>query len=123
LSNVLGQPVSACLPTGEGADRWLRRINECQMVLHGHAVNQRRAVSGQPLINGLWLWGGGAMPAAGHMAYSLVQTARSVLSGLARLHDVPHISPVNQTECLSVSHHSVLVDLDTCEAAACSGDR
>ena len=41
--------------------RWL---NEVQMFLHGHPVNERRETAGQPAINSLWLWGGGTLPTA-----------------------------------------------------------
>jgi len=113
LSQVVGQSISACLPDGEGADVWLRRINELQMELHGHAVNLRRAGQRQPLISGLWLWGGGPMPAAGNTIYSQIQTTRSVLSGLAHLHEVPQSG---------ADDNFLLVDLDACESAAALGD-
>lgn len=51
--------VKACQPQGEGAMRWQRMSNEIQMLLHGHALNQAREAQGLPVINSLWLWGGG----------------------------------------------------------------
>jgi len=39
--------------------RWL---NEVQMFLHAHPVNEQRENTGQPAINSLWLWGGGSLP-------------------------------------------------------------
>lgn len=36
--------------------RWL---NEVQMFLHLHPVNEQRAAQGKPAINSLWLWGAG----------------------------------------------------------------
>ena len=113
LSQVVGQSISACLPDGEGADIWLRRINELQVELHNHAVNMRRADQRQPLISGLWLWGGGPMPAAGSTIYSQIQTTRSVLSGLAHLHEVPQSGTDDEY---------LLVDLDACETASALGD-
>lgn len=122
LTRVLGQPVSTCLPDGEGADSWLRRINELQMELHGHAVNQQRASRGQPLISGLWLWGGGQMPAAGKTQYSWLQTTRSVLSGLAHLHEVPQYGVAIDAGSLPADDGALLVDLELCESAAASDD-
>jgi hypothetical protein len=122
LASVTGQPVSTCLPSGEGADEWLRRINELQMVLHGHPVNQLRASKAQPLINGLWLWGGGSLPAAGQVAYPVVQTTRCVLSGLAKLHQSLPVNHLNAFQSHSISGRSALIDLDYCEQAAASGD-
>jgi len=122
LAEVAGQPVSACLPTGGGAGIWLRRINEMQMLLHGQPVNQQRAARGRPLINGLWLWGGGAMPEPGTSAYSQIFTARCVLSGLADLHGVPQAGQVAAAALLPNGPGSLLVDLDVCELAATRAD-
>jgi hypothetical protein len=46
-------------PQGADALRWQAILNETQMLLHGHAVNQARAARGELVINSLWLWGGG----------------------------------------------------------------
>jgi hypothetical protein len=34
------------------------------MLLHEHPVNQQREARGAPVVNALWLWGGGTLPAA-----------------------------------------------------------
>ncbi|TCK18409.1 hypothetical protein DFR30_1687 [Thiogranum longum] len=122
LQRVIGQPVSGHLPTGSGAEDWLRCINEMQMLLHGHEVNQERATHGRPLVNGLWLWGGGQMPVAGEVVYSQLYTGRRLLSGLADLHDTPHTGVVTGAGQLPVDQGDVLVDLKGCEAAAADGD-
>lgn len=62
LSRVIGQPIRAYLPTGEHAREWQRRLNEIQIVLHQHPLNQQRMQHHQPAINSLWLWGGGMEP-------------------------------------------------------------
>ncbi len=59
LSAVWGGDVKAYLPQGRDALRWQRLSNEIQMLLHGHVVNQERERRGLPVINSLWLWGGG----------------------------------------------------------------
>lgn len=41
-----------------------RLLSEVQMVLHDHAVNQRRQAGGRLPINSLWFWGGGESAAA-----------------------------------------------------------
>ena len=61
--------------------RWL---NEVQMFLHGHPLNERREAAGQPAINSLWLWGGGALPASIAPAISAAFTAHPLAAGLAR---------------------------------------
>ncbi|WP_371322733.1 hypothetical protein VX159_09935 [Dechloromonas sp. ZY10] len=58
LSAVAGRRVDGELPAEEAAlSRWL---NEVQMFLHLHPVNERRQRQGQPAINSLWLWGDGS---------------------------------------------------------------
>ncbi|MDD2701856.1 MAG: hypothetical protein PHH36_11555 [Sideroxydans sp.] len=47
------------MPQGRDAVRWRALGNEIQMLLHGHALNQKRLETGQPPISSLWLWGGG----------------------------------------------------------------
>jgi len=60
-----GAYLTSCLPTGTDARRLMRLVNEAQMRLHGHPVNQNREALGQASINGLWLWGGGHRPRLG----------------------------------------------------------
>ncbi len=38
---------------------WSRLMNEMQMYMHAHAVNQRRLQNNQLAINSLWCWGAG----------------------------------------------------------------
>lgn len=47
------------LKPGGSADALL---NETQMALHEHPVNEAREARGEPAINSLWLWGAGAPP-------------------------------------------------------------
>ncbi|MFA5371429.1 MAG: hypothetical protein WC298_05585 [Sideroxydans sp.] len=51
--------VKTLLPQGTDAQRWQRLNNEIQMLLHQHPVNTARQQAGKPVINSLWLWGGG----------------------------------------------------------------
>lgn len=57
-----GEDINAWLPQGADARRWHVLLNEVQMLFHAHAVNEARTASSQPVINSLWLWGGGTLP-------------------------------------------------------------
>lgn len=46
-------------PSGSDAKRWQSLLNEMQMLLHAHPVNEARLHANMPPINSLWLWGGG----------------------------------------------------------------
>jgi len=57
-----GLPPDEFIPSGDSAASYHRLLGEIQMALHEHVVNQRRAETGMPAINSLWLWGGGVAP-------------------------------------------------------------
>lgn len=50
------------LPEGADASGYRGLVSEVEMALHDHPVNQRRQAAGKPLVNSLWLWGGGLAP-------------------------------------------------------------
>lgn len=62
LDAALGRDIHPLLPKGQNALKWHRVLNEIQMYLYTHAVNDQR--SGQQAINSLWLWGGAQYPLA-----------------------------------------------------------
>jgi len=57
---------------------------EIQMLLHAHPVNEAREVRGEPTINGLWLWGGGAAPKDVQSRWQSVTADDPVALGLAQ---------------------------------------
>jgi hypothetical protein len=59
LSQVIGGDVRSALPTGEEAAHWHQVLNEIQMLLFSHPLNESREARGVLTINSLWLWGGG----------------------------------------------------------------
>ncbi|QLG87521.1 hypothetical protein HQ393_04230 [Chitinibacter bivalviorum] len=59
FEKALGRNLNDVLPKGEGALKFNALLNEMQMLLYSHAVNDARDAAGQLLINSLWLWGGG----------------------------------------------------------------
>lgn len=90
--------------------RWL---NEVQMFLHGHPVNERRQATGQPAINSLWLWGGGTLPAVAAPAFSAVFGANPLAVGLARAAGIPlYDRPATLADMLAPGGDRPLVVLD-----------
>jgi len=53
------QDINRMQPQGEDAQRWRSLVNEIQMLLHAHPVNEARVQAGKLPVNSLWLWGGG----------------------------------------------------------------
>lgn len=74
LHQVLGRDIAQCMPVGREALPWHRWMNEVQMLLHDHPVNQALEASGNLPVNSLWLWGGGMMsaPAADSAAFHVI---------------------------------------------------
>ena len=62
LSVAVGRDIDPLLPQGDDAMRFRAELNELQMLLHEHPVNQAREARGELLVNSLWLWGGGRLP-------------------------------------------------------------
>jgi hypothetical protein len=59
-----GQGIEPLMPRGDDAMRFRTLLNELQMLLFTHPVNQARETRGELPVNSVWLWGGGTKPAA-----------------------------------------------------------
>jgi hypothetical protein len=69
---------------GEAGRRWSRLLNEAQMLLHAHPVNQARDARGEPAINSLWLWGAGYAPQGLKARWQSVFASDPLPLGLAK---------------------------------------
>lgn len=83
LSEVIGRPISSYLPAGQADRRWQRVINDIQVYLHSHPVNQAREAAGKPTINSVWFWGPGSLPGKLTSPAPLVLTRNRIARGLA----------------------------------------
>jgi hypothetical protein len=59
IAAARGRAIDPLLPSGPEAKQWHARLNEMQMVLHEHPINEAREARGEAAINSLWFWGGG----------------------------------------------------------------
>ena len=87
LRVVAWRDVKALLPQGVDARRWQRFNNEMQMLLHQHPVNAARQQDGKPVINSLWLWGGGCAVAP-HPVFDAVGNDDALVTAFARASEV-----------------------------------
>lgn len=62
LPNAIGKHIDPLLPQGPDAMHWRKLLNEIQMLLFAHPINQARETRGLPTANSLWLWGSGRLP-------------------------------------------------------------
>lgn len=98
-SQAMGKPIDPLLPQGTGAMHWRKLLNEAQMLLFSHPVNQSRESRGQPTVNSLWLWGGGTLPAnriaplnSDFYGYDFTATAVAKFAGVT-VHALPNHLP------------------------------
>jgi len=100
ISAVAGRRVDSELPKGDSTlTRWL---NEVQMFLHGHPVNERRQAAGKPAVNSMWLWGGGEMEASASPVakFSSIWTDNPLAAGLAHHLEIPLHAPASELSAL-----------------------
>jgi hypothetical protein len=64
-------------------------LNEIQMALHEHPVNEAREARGEMPINSLWLWGAGRAPADARASWRSVTADEPIARGLARAARLP----------------------------------
>ncbi|MDP3537780.1 MAG: hypothetical protein Q8S26_03660 [Azonexus sp.] len=113
ISAVAGRLVNSELSDKNAPlTRWL---NEVQMFLHGHPVNERRQAAGKPEVNSLWLWGGGSLTRPAPGRFTGVWSNNPLAIGLARAAGMPvHPTPEGLVSMLTLAspETSQLVVLD-----------
>lgn len=86
---IAGRDMDAEMPD----KRWHALLNEIQMALYQHAVNTAREARGAPVVNGVWFWGAGRLPARATGPWQSVSAEDPVLLGLAKLAGMRHRPP------------------------------
>ena len=84
---LAGRDVALAMPANTAAHQLL---NEAQMVLHSHPVNETREARGEPAINSIWLWGAGPLASFGAPSWHSVSADEPLALGLARATGVRH---------------------------------
>ncbi len=84
---LAGRDVALAMPGNTAVHRLL---NEAQMVLHAHPVNEARETRGEPAINSIWLWGAGPLASVGAPSWHSVSATEPLALGLARAAGVRH---------------------------------
>lgn len=106
--SVLGDDLSLHLPRGPEARRWVRLLNEAQVLLHHADFNRGRAARGLPPINSLWFWGAGVAPSRIGVRAARVATDDPALLGALRL---AGRSPVDYAAAAPAGPGDSVVDL------------
>lgn len=87
LFDVAGRYLDTVLPGEAAARPWRQLLNEVQMLLHDHPVNQARAERGELTVNGLWFFGGG--PAIASSSSPPLDAEHALVRGLMAMDQAP----------------------------------
>lgn len=122
LRDVIGGPIEERLPSGAQAGYWRAMMNEVQMLFHDADVNRQRQQRGAPVINGLWIWGAGELPASQALRSQMdaLWSDDPVAAGLGRLADIDTRPRPRSLESMMASNPrgAHLVSLDALLAPA-----
>jgi|SRR5450830_531400 len=80
---AIGRDIRQHMPQGKGMANWHGILNEIQMLLHDHAINQSREQNGLLPINSLWLSGGGFNQIPERAIKKNIYAKTALLRGLA----------------------------------------
>jgi hypothetical protein len=111
LEQITGRNLRSFVRGGEQSREWSSLFTEIQMLFHELPVNQARQAVGELPVSGLWLSGGGALPAAGDHSIDGFQGEDQLLRGAAAHSGVSH------QEKLPASGSNVLMVRKDCHEA------
>lgn len=89
LSAACGRDLRQALPLGADERRWRALLTEVQMALFGTPVNAEREARGEPVVNSLWVWGGGELPPPPPPTWAGTWSGDPLAVGLAGLAGTP----------------------------------
>lgn len=119
--SIVGRKVDQYIEQSRAALPWYQLMNEIQMFLHSHEVNQKRLQDGRLPINSLWCWGAGEyiQPKSAHTLWYCDEPG---LEAYAERSDIEHqaVSAVADTELID---NSLIVDLSLLSALKSSDDQ
>jgi len=82
---AMGRDIRGLLPHGQDAAFWNAFLNEVQMLLFEHPLNQAREAQGKLPVSGVWVYGGGVLPAKSPRVLPLLFAEDAVARGLVTL--------------------------------------
>jgi hypothetical protein len=118
--SVIGRKANQYIEQSRQALPWYKLMNEMQMFMHQHSINQNRLATGLLPINSLWFWGAGILPAVqsnnSHWFSENKQLIRYAYSAGIRNSSISQLATMSDTE------DSVIIDLSLLEALKISNN-
>ncbi len=91
IHEVVGEDIEQNSAVGENHVFWDQLLNEAQMSLHRCPLNNIRKQRGELPVNGVWLWGAGALPEPKKQIWSCVFGDEVTTEGLSILTATPYV--------------------------------
>lgn len=126
LDEAVGRSVDALLPRGAAAQRWRSYLNEAQMLLHAHPVNQAREARGALPVNSLWFWGEGRYPDIPKTRIASLHADSPIAAALAEGAGIRHGGEperfADMEDVTANSHEETIVVLEGLRLPTLAGD-
>ena len=108
---VLGADLLHHMPSGDSERQWRHLLNEAQIILHNHPLNQLRVQSGLPAANSIWFWGAGKLPSWVRTPFAHVMSNDPVVAGLARCAGIAAAAATSTSDIFHNDAKNTLLDL------------
>jgi hypothetical protein len=107
-----GRDIRQHMPQGKGMAKWHGILNEIQMLLHDHAINQSREKNGLVTINSLWLSGGGVDQHPQKAIKKIIFAKSALLRGLALMNGLEMLAMPESAGQLLSKDADVLLEIN-----------
>ena len=112
--SVVGRKADPYTEQSKAMLPWYKLMNEMQMYLHQHEINQDRLQSGLLTINSLWFWGAGSCPpeSVGSASWFCDDGLLKQFAGASGI----EVADTSWLETAGFNQHSLVIDLSVLEA-------
>lgn len=118
--SVIGRKANQFIEQSKQALPWYKLMNEMQMFMHQHPINQNRLTTGLLPINSLWFWGAGGKPKFDNSKAQWFCDDEQLIR-FAGSSNIQHQS-LNQLAQMKSAENSLVIDLSLLEALKTSSN-
>jgi hypothetical protein len=110
--SAAGRDIRQHMPQGKGMAKWHGILNEIQMLLHDHAINQSREQNSLVPINSIWLSGGGFDQAPEQSIKKAIFAKSTLLRGLTIMNGLNVMAIPESTGQLLSTEADILLEMN-----------
>jgi len=112
--SVIGRKADPYTEQSKAMLPWYKLMNEMQMYLHQHEINQNRLQAGLLTINSLWFWGAGNLPSESDSSIDWF-CDDELLKQFGKVSGI-EVADISSLETASFNQDSVIIDLSVLQA-------